>query len=282
MSKYLVPAIAALALLAGCNKSEQAASNGAAPGANGAPAAPAVVKTDKITGSVSLRDPIPLHDGARLEIKLVDLSQEETPVAQGTQAVAGLPPYAYSLDISQVNVNPQHTYEMRVLLIDGDRRFIPSLISQVLTKGGGATADIVMKAEPTPSELLKEEIDKLQKQIGGMKTIRDAYLTEKESVAWDGFHKDGHVRFIRLTEVVEGKEPGNETRSTTRFAFKDDKPMGVITGSTTYGWGENGELMLNVKSDGSEADATAAKRYYDEALKVLKMAQAKLPPSLSQ
>lgn len=278
MSKYLVPAVVALVLLAGCNKSEQAA----APGKNGAPAAPAVVKTDKITGAVTLRDPIPLHDGARLEIKLVDLSQEEVPVAQTTQSVAGLPPYTYSLDVSQVAVNQAHTYEMRVLLIDGDRRFIPSLVSQVLTKGGGATADIVMKAEPTPSELLKEEIDKLQKQIGGMKPIKDSYINDKESVAWDGFHKDGHVRFVRLTRIVEGKEPGDQTRITTKYAFKDDKPMGVIVGSTTYGWNENGELLVNVKVGGGEGDANAAKAYYAEAEKALTMAQAKLPPSLNK
>lgn len=280
MSKYLVPAIAALALLAGCNKSEQAANSGAAQ--PGQPAAPAVVKTDKITGAVTLRDPIPLGEGARLEIKLVDLSQEEVPVAQTTQTVSGQPPYAYSLDVSQVQVNPAHTYEMRILLIDGDRRFIPSLISQVLTKGGGATADIVVKAEPTVSELLKEEIDKLQKQIGGMKPIKDSYLNDKESVAWDGFYKENHVRFVRLTRIVEGKTPGNETRSNTKYAFKDDKPMAVIAGSTTYGWNENGELLVNIKTGGGEGDADAAKAYYVEAQKVLTMAQAKLPPSLNK
>lgn len=278
MNKYLVPAVAvlALALVGGCNKSEQATQ--AASAASSAPA----VKVDRITGAVTLRDPIPLHDGARLEIKLVDLAQEAVPVAETTQPVSGLPPYAYSLDIANVVVDPAHTYEVRVLLIDGDRRFIPSLVSQVLTKGGGSTADVVMKAEPTPGELLKEEIDKLQKQIGGMKPIKDSYLNDTESVAWDGFHKDGHVRFVRVTRIIEGKDPANPTRTMTRYAYKDDKPMGVIAGSTTYGWTETGELLVNVRSGGGEGDAAAAKSYYAEAQRVLTMAQAKVPPSLNR
>ncbi len=273
MTKYLFPVIAALALLAGCDKF----GGGDAAKEEAKKTAAEVVKTDTITGNVSMRDSINVAEGSRLEIKLVDLSQEEIPVAETTQTVTGQPPYAYSLDVSKVTVIPTHTYEMRVVLIDGDRRFIPALISQVLTKGGGATADIMVKAEPTPGELLKESIDKLQKQIGGMKTMKDSYLTDKESVAWDGFYKDKQVRFVRVTTITEGKEPGNTTRSTVKYAYMDDKPLGVIAGSTTYGWNENGELMVNMKSDGGEADAEAAKAYYAQAEKTLTMAQNKMP-----
>lgn len=272
MTKYLVLIIAALALLAGCEEFK-----GSSDKALAKKAEPQVVKTDTITGNVTMRDPIVVDEGSRLEIKLVDLSQEETPVAQETQTVTGQPPYAYSLDVSKVIVVPTHTYEMRVMLIDGDRRFIPALISQVLTKGGGATADIMVKAEPTPGELKKEEIDKLQKQIGGMKSFRDSYLTDTQSVAWDGFYKEKQVRFVRVTTISEGKEPGNTSRSTVKYAYKDNKPLGVIAGSSTYGWNENGELMVNVKSDGGEADAEAAKAYYEQAEKTLTMAQAKMP-----
>ena len=272
MTKYLVPLVATLALLAGCDQFK-----GSSDAEIAKKAEPKVVETDTITGNVIMRDQIVVDEGSRLEIKLVDLSQEEIPVAETTQTVTGQPPYAYSLDVSKVTVIPTHTYEMRVLLIDGDRRFIPALISQVLTKGGGATADIMVKAEPTASELLKEEIDKLQKQIGGMKTMKDSYLNDKESVAWDGFYKDKQVRFVRVTTITEGKEPGNTTRSNVKYAFKDDKPLGVIVGSTTYGWNENGVLMVNIKSDGSQADAEAAKAYYTQAEKTLTMAQNKLP-----
>ncbi|MEO7916681.1 MAG: YbaY family lipoprotein, partial [Dokdonella sp.] len=257
--KYLVPAIAALALLAGCDQLGQSGGGSSKDEKN---KSPEVVKTDTITGNVTMRDPLPIGEGAKMEVKLVDLSQEEIPVAQMSEPVSGEPPYAYSLDVSKVTVIPTHTYEMRVLLVDGDRRFIPALISQVLTKGGGATADIVLKSEPTPGELRKEEIDKLQKQIGGMKTMRDSYLTDTQSVAWDAFYKDRQVRFIRWTTITEGKEPGNTSRNTVKYAYKDGKPLGVITGSTTYGWGENGELMVNMKSGGGEGDADAAKSYY--------------------
>ena len=272
MTKYFVLAIAALALLGGCDKF-----GGGAADKDAANKAPEVVKANAITGSVSMRDQIVVAEGSRLEIKLVDLSQEEIPVAETVQTVTGQPPYAYSLDISKVTVVPTHTYEMRVLLIDGDRRFIPALISQVLTKGGGATADIMVKAEPTPSELTKGEIDKLQKQSGGMKTMKDSFLTDKESVAWDGFYKEKQVRFVRVTTITEGKEPGNTSRSNVKYAYKDNKPLGVIAGSTTYGWNENGELMVNIKSDGSEGDAEAATAYYAQAERTLTMAQNKMP-----
>lgn len=272
MTKYLIPALAALALLAGCDEFK-----GSSDAAIAKKAEPQVVKTDTITGNVTMRDQIVVDEGSRLEIKLVDLSQEEIPVAETMQTVTGQPPYAYTLDVSKVVVVPTHTYEMRVLLIDGDRRFVPALISQVLTKGGGATADIMVKAEPTPSELLKEEIDKLQKQIGGMKTMKDSYLNDTESVAWDGFYKDKQVHFVRVTTITEGKEPGNTSRSNVKYAYKDNKPLGVIAGSTTYGWNENGELMVNIKTDGSEADAEAAKAYYAQAERTLTMAQNKMP-----
>ncbi|MEO6076034.1 MAG: hypothetical protein ABIP56_04440, partial [Dokdonella sp.] len=74
-----------------------------------------------------------------------------------------------------------------------------------------------------------------------------------------------------------GKEPGNTTRSNVKYAYKDGKPLGVIAGSSTYGWNDAGELMVNIKSDGSQADAEAAKAYYAQAQKTLTMAQNKMP-----
>ena len=73
MRSQWIAVVAALVFLGGCDSANQ---NGAsAPGKNGAPAAPAIAPGTTINGTVTLHDPIPVAQGAKLDVKLVDVAQ---------------------------------------------------------------------------------------------------------------------------------------------------------------------------------------------------------------
>ena len=277
MFKPIATALVALAVLGGCNSStppagQPAPANGAAP----KPAADAPLGTS-ITGSVSVRDTMQIGEGARLELKLVDVTLPDIVIAEATENVSGQPPFRFTLNFDPARIDRSKTYILNALLFDGERRFVPGLQSPVLTHGAGSTIDIALNAEATPGEKLKEEFGKLKAQIGGMKRIQDAYLDGDLSVAWDGFvDAGGHVRYMRVnTELGEGDKA---QRSNTEYAFLDDKPMVVFKKSsgTRVGWDAGGTLVLNERNSGPVGD-DEVKAFHADALKALAMGQAKAP-----
>lgn len=263
------PALVGLLLLGGCQSGDQ--NSAPANGSSSAPAAPAAQATS-VTGSVAVRDQIPLGAQAKLTVRLVDLAQPEIAVAEKVEPIAGTPPFQFTLDFDPARIDPKHTYVIEAMLVDGDRRFMPALNSPVLTGGNGATAQVVLNAEATPGEKLKEEINKIRGNSGAMKRIEGSYLNDQVSVAWDAFVAEGHVRFARV--ITDRGEAG---RSTVQYAFKDDRPLGVITGHARIGWDESGAAILNEDGKGGQLDDTAVKAYRDEAANALKMAQEKVP-----
>ena len=191
-----------------------------------------------VTGSVTLKDPVEVNAGAKLDIKLVDVAQPEIPVAVKTLDVSGQPPFNFSLDIDPSKIDPARIYTLNAVLTDGERRFMPALTAPVLTGGSPATAQITLTPEPTAAEKLKDEFAKLQARIGGMKTVNGTYTTDDASIGWDAFAETSKVRFVRVnTEYDKGG------RTSVKYAFKDDKPMFVKQqGGATIGWDENGTL----------------------------------------
>jgi putative lipoprotein len=279
MFKPIATALAALVVLGGCNSANPPA-NPAAPANGNAPAAPAANAPigTTISGTASLREPMQLGDGARLELKLVDVTLPDIVLGESTVNVTGQPPYAFTLTFDPARIDRARTYVVNALLFDGDRRFVPALQSPVLTGGAGSTVEIVLNAEATPGEKIKEEFGKLKSHIGGMRRIQDSYLDGDLSVAWDGFvDAGGHVRFMRVTtELGEGEKA---QRSNTEYAFLDDKPMAILkrnAGNTRVGWNAQGEVVLNERSGGSVSD-DEAKAFYADAVRALAMGQAKLP-----
>ncbi|MCR6701577.1 MAG: YbaY family lipoprotein [Dokdonella sp.] len=269
MRNLFAPALVGLLVLGGCKSGDQ----GGTP-ANGTSPTPAstAAQATSISGTVALRDQIPLGTDAKLTVRLVDLSQPEIAIAEKVQPIGGNPPFQFTIDFDPARIDPNHTYVIEAMLVDGDRRFMPALNSPVLTGGNGATAEVVLNAEATPGEKLKEEINKVRSNSGGMKRIEGSYLNDQVSVAWDAFVSEGHVRFARV--ITDRGEAG---RSTVQYAFKDDRPLGVIAGSARIGWDESGAAILNEDGKGGQLDDAAVKAYQDEAVKALKMAQEKLP-----
>jgi putative lipoprotein len=266
MRIHWIAALAALALLGGCDSGKQEVDSKAQ-------AANAIAPGTAITGTVTLRDPIAIGAGAKLDLKLVDAGQPEPPIAVKTLDISGAPPYSFSVDFDRSRITAGRTYVLNAILTDGDRRFLPGLTSPVLTHGAPANIQIMLTAEATPSEKLKEEYSKLQGRIGALKKVAGTYTTDTASIAWDAFYEGSAVRFMRVnTELDAGG------RSAVYYAFtKEGKPMAVQQkGGALVGWSDDGTLLVNEKHGGGEVSAADAAAMHDAATKALPMAQEKV------
>ncbi|MET0226045.1 MAG: YbaY family lipoprotein [Dokdonella sp.] len=270
MRKQWIAVVAALVILSGCNSANQGA-----PGANGkdgTPAAPAIAPGTTINGTVTFHDQIPIAPGSKLDVKLVDIAQPEISIAEKVFDVGGPPPFNFALDFDAAKIAATRTYVINALLTDGPRRFVPALNSPVLTHGANTTVQVVLNAEATPAEKLKEEYKTLQSHIGGMKKVAGTYTTDDASIGWDAFAEGGNVRYIRVnTEFDKGG------RNAVYYAFKNDKPMVIQQkGGATVGWGDNGEVLWNEKTGGGTLADGEIKALVDTANKALQMAQEKV------
>jgi putative lipoprotein len=262
MRNRWIAAIAALALLGGCNATDQ---NAAADKA----AAPAIAPGSTITGVVTLHDPIPIAAGAKLDVQLVDIAQPQIPIAEQTFDVGTTPPFNFSLDFDPSKISATRTYVINAILTDGPRRFLPALNSPVLTHGSGISTEVVLNPEPTPAEKLADECSQLEKRIGALKKVDGTYTTDEASIGWDAFAEGGHVRYVRVnTDFDKGG------RNSVNYGYKDDKPMcakqpGGVRAPWSVGWNDAGEAVF------TKGDADA-KALHDSALKALQMAQEKV------
>lgn len=267
MRNLWIAAIAALAFLGGCSSADN---NGSAP--SGQAAAPAIAPGTTITGTVTFHDQIPISAGAKLDVRLVDIVQPEIAIAEKTFDVGGAPPFNFSLDFDPSKIAATRTYVINAQLTDGPRHFVPALNSPVLTRGSTTTTQVVLNAEATPAETLKEDFSKLQAHIGGMKKVDGTYTTDNASVGWDAFAESGVVRFVRINTDMDAGG-----RSAVKYAFKDGKPMVVKqTGGATVGWGDNTDVLWNEKAGGGQASDADIASLRDAAMKALQMAQDKV------
>lgn len=275
MRHLTIAALAALALLAGCNSSNQnQTANAPAQGqgnAAGNAAANAPIPSS-LSGTVTLKDPATINAGAKLDVKLVDVAQPEVPIAEKTIDVSGAPPFNFTLDLDPGKIARNRTYTLNAVLTDGERRYMPALTAPVLTGGAGATAQITLAPEPTAAEKLKDEFAKLQQRIGGMKKVDGTYTTDDASIGWDAFADHGKVVFARVnTEYDKGG------RTSVKYAFKDDKPMFVKQqGGATIGWADNGDVLVNEKQGGGTVPDKELAGIHDAAVKAFQMAQEKV------
>lgn len=282
MMKFVATALTALAVLGGCSSSSQAPT-AATPDAASTPQTPQQAANAPIpslvTGSISLREPAAINEGAKLGVQLVDVAQQELVIAETSETVSGQPPYPFSLPVDPSKIDRTRVYVVNVLLTDGERRYVQALQAPVLTGGAGSSVNIVLNGEATPGETLKEAFNKLKAHIGGMKRIQDAFLDGDLSVAWDGFVEAGNkLRFMRVnTETGDGD---TAVRSNVEYAFLNDKPMAILrkgAATTRVGWDENGVVILNEKSGGGTVSDEEAKTFYDNATQAFAMAQKKMP-----
>ena len=108
MRNLTLAALAALALavLTGCNPANQnegSAQNGAS-GTPGKADVNAPIPST-VSGTVTLRDPVTIGEGARLDVKLVDVAEPGVPIAEKTFDVSGAPPFNFSLDLDPSRID---------------------------------------------------------------------------------------------------------------------------------------------------------------------------------
>lgn len=273
MRIHWLAAIAALAMLGGCDSANQSTS------ASQKAAAPAIAPGTSITASVVLHDPMTIGAGAKLDARLIDSALPDAPLAEKTIDVSGNPPFDFTLDFDPARVSAGRSYEVKAVLVDGERRFQAGLATPVLTHGAGTNVQIMLTAEATPAEALKEEFGKLQGRIGGMKKVAGTYTTDTSSVAWDAFVEANVVRYVRVNTVMDEDKGG--TRSAVFYAYtKDGKPMYVQQkGSASIGWGEDGKLLVNEKRSGGEESQSEVDSMREAATKAGQMAQERYDAS---
>ncbi len=273
MRQLIFPVFAAVLSLAGCNSAP----------APSAPTAQAPAATS-VSGTVTYRQRMNLSPQARLDLQLVDVSQASYIVAQKTMTSIGQVPITFDLAFDPGKIVDKDIYVVRATIIDGERRFVPTLQYPVLTKGAPARVEIIANPETTASEKLKAEFGKLENLIGGMKRVTGDRETEELAVGWDAFFDGSDLRFVR-----ENTDHGDKGRTNIKFAYlKTGQPMMAVkeelaAGSThplsvtRVGWSESGELVLKerIGGDAAEPSAEEAKTLYDGAKNAAVTANAK-------
>jgi putative lipoprotein len=264
MRNHWIAAVAVMALLGGCSSADQNTS--------AQPAQPAIAPGTTITGTVTLHDPIPIGAGAKLDIKLNDAAQSEIAIAEKTVEVSGQPPFNFSLDFDPKRISAERTYEIKAILTDDQRRFVQSLSAPVLTHKATTIAQVILTAEATPAEKLKEEFSKLQGRIGAMKQVNGTYMTDKASVAWDAFGESGAIRFVRVNTMLDAGG-----RSAVYYTFsKDGNPIiAKQKDGAMVGWNDNDEVLINERPGGGGFSDNEVKSLHDDAQKAYQLAQDK-------
>jgi len=244
-----------------------------------------------VSGTIMLREPRALGDNARVELKIIDVSQPATPLAQTTVEHANRPPIAFNLPIEPSAVDPLRTYAVNAVLIDGERRYLPVLEYPVLTKKAPSQVQIIVAPEPTPAEKMYDAYKAEYAKIGGSaKTISGSSETPTSTTAWDAFVSNGKVKVVReITSIVDEKTSNETGRVTIKMAYQNDKPWVVVKEEsagagmrphsiTKVGWDEHGSLVLKDRmANGatSEASAVEAKALYDHAMQAYTTAEAR-------
>lgn len=275
MKTRIFTTLLGVGLLAGCNAPTPPAPPAAAPIAN------------SVSGTIMLREPRELSNQARVELKVIDVAQPATILAQTVIANASRPPINFNLPIDPKQVDPKRTYAVDVVLIDGDRRYLPVLQSPVLTNKAPARVEITVAPEPTPAEKMFEDYKKAYAQIGSFKQISGSSLNDTSSVAWDAFLSNGKAKVVReITDLDNDKG-----RITMKMAFQNDKPWVVVKeesaagggrpyATTRVGWDDSGQLVLKehlANGQSSEVSADEARALYARAQQAFNTAQANAP-----
>ncbi|MEP6485561.1 MAG: YbaY family lipoprotein [Rudaea sp.] len=273
-------AFCAFAFVAGCGKSP-------APTASAPPVASAPI-ANSVSGTIMLREPRELSDDAKIEIRVVDVAQPTTPLAQSVIPNANHPPISFNLPIDPHAVDPKRTYSVNAILTDGARRYLPVLQYPVLTnKAPSANIQVIVAPEPTPGEKLFDAYNKAFAQIGTMRQFSGTSTDDNSSTAWDAFASNGKVKFVReITDLDNDKG-----RVSIKMAYQNDKPWVVVkeesTGgnarpfaTTRVGWDDDGQLVLKDKlANGhtTEASDEEAKALSDHATRAFNMTSQRVP-----
>lgn len=277
------------ALLAGCGQdtpTSQANAPAAAPQQGLAAPPPVPASATAVRGRLAINGLSKIPPGLQLRLRLLDRTDPSIvpPVVfERIEPAPAVLPYDYALPYDPAKIDAAGRYVIDAALVAGDAVLYGTPNSVwVLTQGAGDRADLTLERggglpppDISPADLLRQEFERMERSIGGMKRVSGERIEEKVTVAWDAFADSSGIRFAR--QVVDDDKGG---KVTYQFAYKDGEPWilrreegGVIH---MLGWAADGTLALNRDNNDKSWDAAQIEAIRNLAANLYAEASAKL------
>lgn len=263
-------------LLAGCggsNESGGTSATASSPSSAGTPASAATA----VTGTVTVENPpTAITPEARLELSLVDVTQQPSVTVNKQDFSPPKFPQAFHIPFSPSAINPNDLYVLQATMQDNGRTYSTKLQQPVLTHGQSANVNLALVAEPTPGEKMLADFENAKRQTGGMKVKSGTSSKIGESHSWQVFSDIHGVEFI-----IEQVNLADKGFTKTQYAYRNGLPWVVVqeqmpkpdapaTSTAKVGWDDNGVLVLNQQVGGGKTDKVSD----DEAKSLHKQAEA--------
>lgn len=265
MRAPLVLAISAALLVSACGNQASGPAQ-SAPQAAAAPAGPPPVPATAtaIRGTLSISGLDRLPAKLQLRLRLLDMTDPSIVppvVAERLEPAPTQLPFKYALPYAPATINAEGKYVIEASLVTGDVVLYGTpLPIAVLTQGAGNEATIELarggglpSPDVAPADLLRQDFDKLERSIGGMKRFNGERIENDITVGWDAFADSTGLRFAR--QVIDYDKAGTVS---FKFAYKDGKPWVLVReqgGNSAYvGWGVDGSLQLNRDNNDKQMD----------------------------
>lgn len=287
MRAPLFIALSAL-LLAACGQQasqqqQQAARQPVQQGPVAPPPVPA--SAPAIRGTLNINGLSQLPPGLQLRLRLLDRTDPSIVppvVAERVEPAPASVPYNYALPYDPATIAEEGRYVVDGALVAGEAVLYgtPNSI-WVLTNGEDANANIGLERggglpppDMAPADLLRQEFERIERAIGGMKRISGERIENDITVGWDAFADSSGVRFAR--QAIDYERGGVVS---FRFAYKDGQPWilarergGVVE---MVGWAADGTLALNSDSNDRSLDERGVAELKEMAAALYQEAAAK-------
>ncbi len=273
MRKLVVASLLVAPLfLAGCGGSSE---SGGSPSAIASTAAgtPAPAAT-AVSGTVTVQNPpSAITPAAKLELSLVDVTQQPGVVVNKQDFNPPKFPQAFRIPFSPSAINPNDLYVLQATMQDNGRTYSTKLQQPVLTHGQSANVNLTLVAEPTPAEKMLADFENAKRQTGGMKVKSGTSSKIGESHSWQVFSDVHGVEFI-----IEQVNQADKGFTKTQYAYRNGLPWVVVqeqmpkpdapaTSTAKVGWDDSGVLVLNqqVGGKGDKVSDDEAKALHKQA-----------------
>lgn len=264
MRKFVVaPLFIAPLLLAACGSQSgggESQAPGAAPTATAAaPAGTPAPAATAVTGTVKLENPnTTLQPGAKLELSLVDVSEQPGVTVNQQNIDAPKFPQAFRIPFGKSQINPAHLYVLQASMDANGRSWTTKLQQPVVTHNQPAKVDLTLVPQPTPGEKMMDAFNTAKRATGGMKVKSGTSSKIGEARSWQVFSDLHGVQFI--IEQVNHNDTGF---TKTEYAYRNGLPWVVVeeerpsqdatpTETTRVGWSDDGKLVLDQVEQGGK------------------------------
>ena len=187
-----------------------------------------------LTGTITYREHIPLPPDARVEVQLVDATDENAPsplVAERLIDEPGQVPIAFSLSYDPASIRANHTYALRVRIrVDPDIWFASPFDVRVLTAGNPAQVELQLERVSASGAIVPAASSR-----GTDPDPPDLDLRAK-SARDDARAIDSRLDRFDMREVTDGPERTGFEPRRLRLWVRDDQPVKLtVTGASQAG-----------------------------------------------